>query len=140
MTFRQDSLNFYQCKIAGVVMLITSLALIPMLGVGYSLLFVILSVIFILLNPKLYKTYITINEIGILCHASGQQLWAYEWDSIAELKRSRRYLLPSIEVITYDKDGKTEPFAGIHKYFQLGKEAKEALRRYYKPVEQLRKV
>ncbi len=137
MTFRKDSLLFYQSKIIYIIMAISCLILFPILRVELwlSALFALYFVILTLINPKLHNEFITINEIGISCQQSGKQLWAYEWDCIAKLKRSSRFRMPSIEVITYNKRGEAEQFALPDQYFQLGKAAKEAIMRYYKPTE-----
>lgn len=136
MIFRKDSLLFYQSEIFCIAMTILCLALIPILGEEISILFMLPFIILILVNPKLHNEFITINETGISCQKSGKQLWAHEWGCIAELKRSSRFLMPSIEIITYNKRGESERFAKPNQYFQLGRIAREAIKRYYKPTEQ----
>lgn len=84
-------------------------------------------------NPKFYNEFITIDEHGISCQKAGKPLWCYDWSKIVELRKSNRYLTKSIEVIVYDKFGKPEPYALPDQYFLLGKTAKEAIKRYYKP-------
>ncbi len=84
-------------------------------------------------NPRSYNEFITIDEHGISCEKAGKQLWGYDWDSIVELRRSNRSRTKAIDVIVYDKFGKPEPYALIGQYFLLGKAAKEAMKRYYKP-------
>lgn len=112
------------------------LTIIPMLGVKFALLIMFPFIVLIFVNPKLHNEFITINETGILCQKSGKQLWAYEWDRIAELKRSSRFLLPSIEVIALNKYGISEHrVLDDSNYFQLGRPAREAIKRYYKPTE-----
>ena len=135
MRFRKDSLLFYQSEIFYVVMAILCLTLIPILGLELSFLYMSLFIVLILVNPKLHNEFITINETSISCQKSGKQLWVYAWDSIAELKRSSRYLMPSIEVIIYNKYGESEHFAYHNQYFQLGRTARDAIKRYYKPTE-----
>lgn len=135
MMFRKNTLLFYQSEIFYFVMAILCLALFPMLGLGLSLLYVFPFAVLMLVNPKLHNEFITINEIGISCQRSGIQLWAYEWDTIAGLKRSSRFLMPSIEVIPYNKCGEPEQFAMSNHYFQLGRAARKAVKRYYKPAE-----
>lgn len=134
MIFRKDSLLFYESEIFYVAMAILCLIFIPILGLGLSLIFMFPFIVLILVNPKLHNEFIAINEAGILCQKSGKQLWAYEWDSIAELKRSSRYLMPSIEVIPFNKYREAEQFAEPNHYFQLGKAAREAIKQYYKPA------
>lgn len=135
MTFRKDSLLFYQSEIFCIVMAILCLSLIPTIGFGLSLLCIFPVVILMLVNPKLHNEFITINEIGIACQKSGIQLWTYEWDSIAELKRSSRFLMPSIEVIVYNEFGKPQQFAVSNQYFQLGCSARKAVKQYYKLID-----
>lgn len=131
MVFRKESLLFYQSGIFYVVMAMLCLALVPILGEAMALLCMTPFIVLILVNPKLHNEFITINEIGISCEKSGELFWAYEWDSIVELKRSSRFLMPSIEVIAYNKCGGTEYFGVSNQYFQLGKAAREAIKRYY---------
>lgn len=134
MIFRKNSLLFYQSEIVCIIMATLCLALIPMLG-GISFLYMLPLLVLILVNPLLHNEFVVINEAGISCQKSGKQLWAYEWGSIAELKRSSRFLMPSVEIIVYDKHGGSEQFALPDQYFQLGKAAKEAIKRYYKATE-----
>ena len=135
MMFRKDSLLFYQCEIFYVVMTILCLTLVPILGGEISFLYLFPFFVLILVNPQLHNEFIAINETGISCQKSGKQLWAYEWNSIAELKGSSRFLMPSIEVIVYNKHGESERVALPNQCFQLGRTAKEAIKRYYKPTE-----
>jgi hypothetical protein len=132
MIFRKDALLFYQSEIFCVVMAVLCFTLMPMLGIEISFLCMLPFVVLVFANPKLYNELITINEVGISCQKSGKQLWGYEWESIAELKKSSRFLMPSIEVIAYNKQEESEQFAHPNQYFQLGKPAREALRRYYR--------
>lgn len=134
MMFRKNSLLFYQSEIVYIIMATLCLLLIPTLGIEISLIYMLPFIVLILVNPKLHNEYITIDEIGISCQKSGKHLWVYAWDSIAELKRSSRFLLPSIEVIVYNKYGEPERFASYDQYFQLGRTAKEAIKRYSKPT------
>jgi len=83
-------------------------------------------------NPKLHNEYISINEVGISCQKARKQLWAYKWEDIAELKKGSRFLMPSIEVIAYNKCGKLEQYAHAEHYFQLSGVARKALKHYYK--------
>lgn len=136
MVFRKDSLLFYQCRIFYIIMGIASLLFIPTVGLELFLLYVSIPVLLFLLNPQMYNEFITINEMGISCHRSKKLLWSYEWDRIAELRKSSRYLLPAIEVITFNKHGEPEQYALPAQYFQLGKAAKEAIKQYYKPAGQ----
>lgn len=135
MMFRKDSLLFYQSETFYIIMAILCLTLVPMLVGEISFLFLFPFLVLILVNPHLHNEFIAINETGISCHKSGKQLWAYEWVGIAELKRSSRFLMPSIEVIAYNNYGESERVALPNQYFQLGSTAREAIKRYYNPTE-----
>lgn len=135
MTFRKDSFLFYEIQISSIIMAILCLPFISILGAGLALLYAFPFVVLMLVNPKLRNEFITIDEIGISCQKSGMQLWAYEWDRIARLKRGSRFLMPSIEVITYNKCGEPEQFALPNHYFQLGRTARKAIGQYYMPKE-----
>lgn len=138
MTFRQNEIMYRQVEILYSVAALCSLGLIPSLGFGFPLLCAISLVIIILVNPKLQNEFITIDETGIRCEKSGTQLWAYEWDRIAALKKSTRLQSPAVEVITYCKSGKPEPYSLPGQYFQLSRAAKKALKQYYKPQDHSR--
>lgn len=131
MTFRKDAILYYELELFCIVMALSCLGLMRFLGMGFALLSAVPFVILTLVNPRLHNEYITINEAGIMCRRSGAQLWAYEWDSIAKLKRSSRFRLPSVEVIPYCKSGEMEPFSLPGHYFQLGRAARKALKQYY---------
>lgn len=85
------------------------------------------------LNPSFYNEFVTIDEYGISCEKAGVRLWEYDWDRIAELRKGFYSNTKAIYVIVYDKFGKPEPYARSGQYFLLGKSAKEAIKRYYKP-------
>lgn len=135
MMFRKDSLLFYQSEIFYIIAVISCLMLIPVLKIEISLLYMFPFIILTLVNPQLHNEYITIDETGISCQKSGKQIWAYGWNCIAELKRSSRFLMPSIEVIAYNEQGEINNFAYPNQYFQLGRAAREAIERYYNPTE-----
>ena len=109
--------------------------MLPVLGVWITLAFSLVFAIFAILSSILCNEYILMDEVGVSCQASGKVLWEYEWERIAELKRSSRYLYPSMEVITYNKFGKPEQADGSRNYFQLGRAARKAVAQYYKPKE-----
>lgn len=138
MTFRKDSLLFYQDTVIYVIFILSFLAIIPFSGLGLPLLCAFPFVVLLLVNKKTYNEWITINADGIICQESGTQFCAFKWNEIAELRKSSRFLLPSVEVITYSKSGEPEPFGTYDHYFQLGKEARKAVAQYYKPIENLR--
>lgn len=84
-------------------------------------------------NKKSFKEQITINKCGIACKEEGKLLWEYPWEQIAELRRGTRFRHPSIELILWDKTtGKPAITGALDTYFQLSREAKIALSRYYK--------
>lgn len=134
MVFRKDSILHYEIQIFSTIMVVVCLFLIPILGGELSLMCAFPFIILLLGNCKSNREYITINETGITCQVSGKQLWAYRWEHIAELRKSSRFRMPSIEVIVYSKNGEPEQFARPNHYFQLGKKAKDALRRYYQSM------
>lgn len=131
MRFRRDSLFFWEGQIPCIILPFVGLAVLPMLGWQFSLFCLLFSCFFIWINLKQCNEMITIDETGIRCQKSDKQLWAYEWEHIAALKRGSRFRWPSIEVITYDKYGKPEQFALPDHYFLLGRAAKKALRQYH---------
>lgn len=129
MTLRKDLLLFYQSNILCIISSILLLVLTPP-TLGIVLVAPIL--ILLLANPKLYNEYITIDETGISCSNTKEQLWSYQWECVAELRKGSRFLLPSIEIISYSKQGDPEQYASSGHYFQLSKPAKNAILRYYK--------
>lgn len=131
MTFRKNSLIFYESQIVYIIFAILCLTMISMYGFVISLLFSGLFLILIFANPRLYNEFVTINEIGVSCCKAGKIIWQYEWDDIAKLQKSSRYLMPSLEIVIYDAE-KTDSKVLTGNYFQLGKTAKEAVDKYYK--------
>lgn len=132
MVFRKNSLLFYQGQIFYIIMAILCIVCGFFLDVWISLLCALPFVFLITINPKMHSEIIIIDETGILCQKSKNQLWKYEWEDIAELKKTSRYLLPSIEIIAYNKRGKSEQFAKPGHYFQLCKVAKKAIAQFSK--------
>ena len=130
MIFRKNSLLFYQSQTIYVLMIAFCFILTPILGLLISFTCALPFAIFALISPKLYNEFITVNEFGISCHKSGKLLWSYDWDSISDIKRSSRFLLPSMEILTYT-NGKPAEFAIHGHYFQLGRIAKKAIKCYY---------
>lgn len=122
----------YELRIYFAIFLLLFLGLIPLLGIWVFLSVSLLFLTLFIWILKLQDEWITINEKGILCNKRGIQLWAYDWNSIAELRKSSRFRMPSIEVIGYDKDGTPEQFSQQEHYFQLGKTAKKAIEQFYK--------
>lgn len=130
MTFRKDSITFYESQIAFVFFLILSLYLMPTIGFGLSFIFIFIIFFILFVDPRLKSEFITINETGIFCCKSGEQIWAYTWDDIAELHRSSRFRQPSVEIVVYSS---RKP--GLYKitgdYFQLNRTARKAVEKYY---------
>ena len=135
MTFRKNSLLFVEGQILYTLMVVSCLATIPVLGFWFSLILATPFAALVLINPKLQNEFITIDEDGIRCCQGVNTIWSYGWDNIAELRKTSRYLLPSIDVIVFDRFGKPEPFALNGQYFQIGKVARKAIDQYYKPAE-----
>lgn len=131
MTFRKNSLIFYESQIVYIIFAILCLTMISIYGFVISLLFSGLFLILIFANPRLYNEFVTINEIGVSCCKAGKIIWQYEWDDIAKLQKSSRYLMPSLEIVIYDAE-KTDSKVLTGHYFQLGKTAKQAVDKYYK--------
>lgn len=131
MSFRKNSVLFYEN-----IILLAALSLL-MIAVGLVTNFPILCLcavpllIVALVSLKLDREYITIDEWGISCKEGDRLRWSFDWAHIAELRRSSRFRLPSVEVIPYDASGQPESFASDRHYFQLGRAAKKALSMYY---------
>lgn len=130
MTFRKDSLIFYESQIAYIVFAILCLIMIPMYGFELSLLFSALFLFFAFINPRLHNEFVTINETGIICYKAGKIIWQYEWDSIAKLQKSSRFRMPSLEIAIYDDFENTDSYILTGHYFQLGKTARNAINKY----------
>ncbi|MBQ4573049.1 MAG: hypothetical protein IJA80_07210 [Clostridia bacterium] len=132
MTFRKNCLLFYEVQITFIILLLLALFLIPAIGLKYTLLIEVFFLLLILLNFKVHNEYITINETGIVCFRNKKVIWEYKWDSIVELRRSSRYLLPSIEIIISDSTKRINQFESLGYYFELNRKAKKAIKEYYK--------
>ena len=131
MTFRKNSLIFYESQIVYIVFALLCLTMISVYGFVISFLFSGLFLILIFVNPRLYNEFVTINEIGVSCCKSGKIIWQYEWDDIEKLQKSSRYLMPSLEIVICDTKNTDSKVLTGH-YFQLGKTAKQAIDKYYK--------
>ena len=135
MSFRRDALRFSESIILSISLIILCLVIIPYQGLQGFLLGVVPTIFFNSIFLTSYKEYVTIDEAGISCMRSGKVMWQYEWTSIAELRKGSLFLRPAVFIILYDKSGKPEQFPIHDHYFQLGKQAKEALKIYYRPTE-----
>lgn len=130
MTFRKNSLLFYESQTVYVIFAILCLTMIPMFGFELSFLFSTLFLILVFINPRLYNEFVTINETGITCYKAGKRIWKYEWNSIAELQKSSRFRMPSLEIVIYDDFRDENSRVQTGHYFQLGKVAKNAINKY----------
>lgn len=133
MRFRKDAMMFYQSTVYYIVTAILCLAVFVFVRLWLFLVCAFVMALFAQFNPKFYNEFITINEYGISCERAGKLHWGYDWSKIVELRKSNRLRTKAIDVIVYDKFGKPEPYALPDQYFLLGKTAKEAIKRYYKP-------
>ena len=131
MTFRKNSLLFYESQTVYIIFAILCLTMVPMFGFELSFLFSFLFLILVFINPRLHNEFVTINEIGIICYKAGERIWQYEWNSIAELQKSSRFRMPSLEIVIYDDFGDENSRVQTGHYFQLGKTAKNAINKYY---------
>ena len=133
MKFRREATLCYQIMIVCIIGAILCLATFIYMRLWLLPVCAIILVWPAWSSSKDFGEIITIDEHGISCEKAGKQLWDYDWDSIVELRKSKRFRTKAIDVIVYDKFGKPEPYALPGQYFLLGKTAKEAIKRYYKP-------
>lgn len=137
MTFRKDQLVIFQQRIISVFMAgIFSLLILLFWDSNFLLcivgaLLVSLCIGLFFAAPAMYREMITISEAGITCQKYGKQLWSYGWEQIAELRKTNRFNMPSVEIILFDQSENPEPYGAADRYFQLGKEAKTAVRQYW---------
>lgn len=131
MTFRKNSLIFYESQTVYIIFAILCLTMVPMFGFELSFLFSFLFLILVFINPRLHNELVTINEIGIICYKAGERIWQYELNSISELQKSSRFRMPSLEIVIYDDFGDENSRVQTGHYFQLGKTAKNAINKYY---------
>jgi hypothetical protein len=126
MTFRKNRLLLIQYEIAcsAAAAVCTALIFIDQLGVmPYG---VLCFACFTVIGPLLYNELITIDDVGITCCKKGKCLWSHSWESIVELKKSSRYLLPSVEIVSNDLG----MYENSGHYFQLSRPARRALERF----------
>lgn len=136
MTFRKNAIEFHQRYTYCLILIILNISLIPTLGLVLSILFAAPFLGLALMSSKIESEFITINENGISCTNTEKKLWEYQWEEIAELRKSSRFRSPSVEVIIYSRNREPEDYALPNQYFQLSKSAKEALS-CYAPSEKL---
>lgn len=132
MSFRKNSLMFFENQLLLVLFTLLSVFLIPFLGALLPISLALVFSVLIIVNTRIQNEYITINDIGIMCHKAGNLQWEYKWTDIASLQLSSRFRMPSIEILVYST--KTSAQAQLSgDYFQLCRVAKDALREYYCP-------
>lgn len=131
MVFRKDALLYFCSQTFYIALILLSSVLIPIVGFGLAFLCGFPFLLLLPINPALYNEFITLDESGISCQKTEKEVWRYRWDEIAELKRGSRFLLPSIEIIAYSRNGTPEQFASPGHYFQHSKAAKMAINKYY---------
>ena len=132
MIFRKDCLLFCQSLTSFSILLALCFALIPFFGIKVTAILSTAIVVIAIVDLIHNNEYITVNEVGITCSKAGKQMWAYEWNTIAKLQRSSRYLLPSMEIFISSSEGEKGQSICTGNYFQLGRTAKKALDKYYK--------
>lgn len=132
MIFRKHSLLFLEHKIAYITMVTLFISTITTTGLWILALFALPFIVLIFVNPSIHNEFITINENGIVCQKAGARVWVYNWEDIAELRKSSHFRMPSIEIIPYNKQGEPEQFSLPGHYFQLGRIAKKAIEQYHK--------
>ena len=132
MTFRKNALLLIDCRITCAVFIVLSLITTLLTGLEIALMCLPFVVLLELMSRGVCNEYITINEDGIMCRKKGELLWCYKWDNIAMLKKSNRFRQPSIEIITNDKMQNTKIRSPKEPYFQLSKQAKNAIQQFYK--------
>ena len=127
MTFRKNSISFYESQISYLCAIVLCLILIPLMDSFIPLLICSPFVLLLFVTPKLWSQFITIDETGVFCHRSGKQIWGYQWNEIAVLKRTSECLLPVILVVKYGQAGILE---STKHSFELGRVARKAIATY----------
>ena len=131
MTFRRDDLLFREQIITNCIMFVLCVALIPLDRLGV---FPYISLLFILLiasTPFVHNEFITIDAFGAVCKKRGEVLWSYRWEDIVRLKKSSRYRMSSVEIVTEIVSNEGTPYEYSEHYFQLGRKARKAIKMYY---------
>lgn len=131
MTFRKDELLFREQIISYCVMLVVFIALMPLDSFGVFPYILLLFVLLIGLTPFIHNNFVTIDASGVICTKRGKVLWRYRWEDIVRLKKSSRYRMPSVEIVTEIVSNEVTPYEYSKHYFQLGRKARRAIRMYY---------
>ena len=129
MTFRRDKKQFYEGLVLLLLFTVLSVLFIFIFGwelSGFAAVWAVLLVGY----PRCFQQYITIDERGISCREKDRQLWAFEWHQIIDLKKYSRYRNPGIALVLTEEAERQRQDATATS-FQLCKEARVALDRYY---------
>lgn len=130
MTFRKDAILFLELEIYCCIMALLSLGLTILLNGFFFFIFLLLFILLAFVIPNLLNEFITIDRNGVSCNQKGILQWSYTWEQIAEFRESSRFRMPSVEIVVLKETGLPEDYAAPMHYFQLGKDAKRALKRY----------
>lgn len=133
MRFRMLGLVHRENLIVCSILAIINLCLAPVVPLYYVILQEVLAAVLITWNVFSDDPYVTINEWGIICKNRKATLWEYPWSEIEELRRSRQFRQPSLEIVLKNEtvmNGDRKSVSG--KFFQLGSTAKRALKQYCK--------
>ena len=124
MKFRKDSILLAECEIYTLLLGVLCISLIEIFSWCFWLVLVLL--ILMVIYPFVLNEYILISEKGICCMKRTDTLWAFSWEEISELRKSRRFRQNSVEIIPLN-----ERKCNLQAYsFQLGPTAKAALQKY----------
>ncbi len=132
MTFRKDSLLFFSHLCMHCFMAVICIVLIPVDQFGLLPFLSLMFLVFAALSPIVHNEFVTVDNGGILCRKRGKVIWEYKWDNIVKLKRSSRYRMPSVEIVTDDNASAVVPYDFSVHYFQLGNAARKAIEQYCK--------
>lgn len=133
MRFRMLSLVHRMNLIGCMLLAITNLCLVPVVPLYYVILQEVLAAALLVWTVFSDDPYITIDEWGIICKTRKTMLWGFQWPEIEELRRSRRFRQPSLEIVLKEQTVMKENRKSVSgKFFQLGKTAKRALKQYCK--------
>lgn len=126
MRFRKDSLLLAECEIYTFLLIVLCVTLIQTAKLCYLM----IAPMFILMAiyPILFNEFIMITESGICCTKQEYTLWAFSWNEIAELRKSRRFRQNSIEIILPNEI--QDNCSRQEYYFQMSRTAKTALQKY----------
>ena len=124
MKFRKDSILLAECEIYTLLLGVLCISLIDL--ISWCFLFAVVLLILMVIYPFLLNEYILISEKGICCMKRTYTLWAFSWEEISELRKSRRFRQNSVEIIPLNaRECNLQAY-----YFQLGPTAKAALQKY----------